>query len=140
MSFPRKGEQMAEGLRRDIADAQANSMVDFFQHPVLLDPDETAMNEIPELAASGHPSVKIFLSFKRFDRNVEAFLKAMRVAAASGSVVWLLELRTQSLTICAVLLCVVLSLVPMLTHSLTLIDLLMSLLLITHTMRKQNKT
>ena len=30
MSFPRKGEQMAEGLRRDIADAQANSMVDFF--------------------------------------------------------------------------------------------------------------
>ncbi|MCS5688729.1 MAG: amidohydrolase family protein, partial [Acidimicrobiales bacterium] len=43
MSFPRKGEQMAEGLHRDIDDAQANSLTDFFQHPVLLDPDETAM-------------------------------------------------------------------------------------------------
>ena len=89
MSFPRKGEQMAEGLHRDIDDAQANSLTDFFQHPVLLDPDETAMAQIPELAASGHPSIKIFLSFKRFDRNVEGFLRAMRVAAAAGSVVLL---------------------------------------------------
>ena len=48
-----------------------------------------ALEEIPELAMAGHPSVKIFLSFKRFDRNVDDFLRAMRVAAQAGSVVLL---------------------------------------------------
>ena len=89
MSFPRKGESMSEGLQRDIEDAQTQSLADFFHHPVLLDPDEEALEEIPDLAAQGHPSVKIFLSFKRFDRNVEGFLKAMRIAAEVGSVVLL---------------------------------------------------
>ena len=89
MSFPRKGESMSEGLQRDIEDAQTQSLADFFQHPVLLDPDQEALEEIPDLAAQGHPSVKIFLSFKRFDRNVEGFLKAMRIAAEVGSVVLL---------------------------------------------------
>ncbi|MCH2627300.1 MAG: amidohydrolase family protein [Acidimicrobiales bacterium] len=89
MSFPRKGESMSEGLQRDIEDAQTQSIADFFHHPVLLDPDQEALEEIPDLAAQGHPSVKIFLSFKRFDRNVEGFLKAMRIAAEVGSVVLL---------------------------------------------------
>ena len=80
---------MSEGLQRDIEDAQTHSIADFFHHPVLLDPDQEALEEIPDLAAQGHPSVKIFLSFKRFDRNVEGFLKAMRIAAEVGSVVLL---------------------------------------------------
>ena len=64
MSFPRKGEQMSEGLKRDVEDGNNNSLTDFFHHPVLLDPDPEALEEIPELAMAGHPSVKIFLSFK----------------------------------------------------------------------------
>ncbi|MFT7599057.1 MAG: dihydropyrimidinase [Acidimicrobiales bacterium] len=89
MSFPRKGEQMIEGMERDLADADANSLADYFQHPVLLDPDETGVEQIAQLTAMGHPSVKIFLSFKRFDRNVDRFLVAMRKAAEVGSVVLL---------------------------------------------------
>lgn len=86
MSFPRKGEQMMEGLERDLADADANSLSDYFQHPVLLEPDEEGIEQIALLAAAGHPSVKIFLSFRRFDRNVDRFLAAMRKAAEVGSV------------------------------------------------------
>ena len=52
MSFPRKGEQMGEGLRRDIEDGRMNSLTDFFHHPVLLDPDEDALKELPELAVA----------------------------------------------------------------------------------------
>jgi|TARA_B100000405_G_scaffold293326_1_gene245502 dihydropyrimidinase len=89
MSFPRKGETMSQGLDRDIEDSNTNSLTDFFHHPVLLDPDAAALEEIPELAVSGHPSIKIFLSFKRFDRNVDDFLRAMRVAAQADSVVLL---------------------------------------------------
>ena len=87
MSFPRQGETMSQGLDRDIADGRENSLVDFFHHPVLLDPDADAVEEISRLAQGGHPSIKVFLSFRRFDRNVDAFLRAMRAAAEVGSVV-----------------------------------------------------
>ena len=87
MSFPRTGEQMAEGLERDLADADSNAIVDYFQHPVLLKPDGEGIDQIAELAAAGHPSIKVFLSFRRFDRNVDGYLNAMKAAAEAGSVV-----------------------------------------------------
>lgn len=87
MSFPRKGEQMREGLARDVADAEANAIVDWFQHAVLLTPDADGVRQVSELAAEGHPSIKIFLSFHRFDRHVTGYLDAMRAAAEAGSVV-----------------------------------------------------
>ena len=89
MSFARKGEQMIVGMERDMADAAANSIADYFQHPVLLNPDKTGIDQIAELTAMGHPSVKIFLSFRRFDRDVSGFLRAMSQAADVGSVVLL---------------------------------------------------
>ncbi len=87
MSFPRAGEQMRDGLARDIADAEANAIVDWFQHPVLLTPDDAGIAQVGELAAEGHPSIKIFLSFHRFDRHVTGYLQAMTAAAKAGSVV-----------------------------------------------------
>lgn len=87
MSFPRAGEQMAAGLARDLAEAEAGAVIDYFQHPVLMDPDEIGVAQIAELAAAGHPSVKIFLSFRRFDRHLDGYLRAMTAAARAGSVV-----------------------------------------------------
>ena len=87
MSFPRRGESMADGLARDVADAEANAVVDHFYHPVLLDPSDTEVDSVADLAAAGHPSIKVFLSFRRFDRNVDGYLRAMTAAAAAGSVV-----------------------------------------------------
>ncbi len=87
MSFPREGEQMVAGLERDLADADASAVVDYFQHPVLLDPSDDGIDQIEALAAAGHPSIKIFLSFRRFDRHVDGYLRAMSAAAAAGTVV-----------------------------------------------------
>ncbi len=87
MSFPRKGEQIMAGLERDMADAGANAIVDYFQHPVLLDPGDDGIEQIEAAAAAGHPSIKIFLSFRRFDRNVDGYLQAMSAAADAGVVV-----------------------------------------------------
>lgn len=87
MSFPRQGEQMRDGVARDVDDAEANAIVDWFQHPVLLTPDDDGIAQVRELAADGHPSIKIFMSFHRFDRNVTGYLKAMQAAAEVGSVV-----------------------------------------------------
>jgi dihydropyrimidinase len=87
MSFPRPGEEMAAGIERDGAEAAAASLTDYFFHPVLMDPSDEAAAQIGALAAAGHPSVKIFLSFRRFDRHVDGYLRAMRAAAEAGSVV-----------------------------------------------------
>jgi dihydropyrimidinase len=91
MSFPHGSgsgmQTMAEGLERDLADAEANAVIDHFQHPVLMTPDDAGVAEIEALAEAGHTSIKVFLSFRRFDRHVDGFLRAMRAAAASGSVV-----------------------------------------------------
>lgn len=87
MSFPHGGESMAAGLARDLADAEANAIVDHFHHPVLLDPSPDGVDEVAALAADGHPSIKVFLSFRRFDRHLDGYLSAMTAAAAAGSVV-----------------------------------------------------
>jgi dihydropyrimidinase len=87
MSFPQPGEQMKAGLERDNADAAANAIVDYFQHTVLLTPDDEGIAQIEELAAAGHPSIKIFMSFRRFDRHLDGYLRAMQAAAAAGTVV-----------------------------------------------------
>jgi len=87
MSFPQPGEQMKAGLERDNADADANAIVDYFQHPVLLTPDDEGVSQIHELAEAGHPSIKIFMSFRRFDRYLDGYLRAMQAAADAGSVV-----------------------------------------------------
>jgi dihydropyrimidinase len=89
MSFPHGDQQMADGLARDLADAEAHSLTDFFLHPVLMSPDEAGVEQVGELAGAGHPSVKIFLSFRRFDRHLDGFLAAMKRAAEAGSVVLL---------------------------------------------------
>jgi len=87
MSFPQPGEQMAAGLARDNADADANAIVDYFQHAVLLVPDDEGVAQIEALASQGHRSIKIFMSFRRFDRHLDGYLRAMQAAAEVGSVV-----------------------------------------------------
>jgi dihydropyrimidinase len=87
MSFPQPGEQMKAGLERDNADAAANAIVDYFQHTVLLNPDDEGISQIEELAAAGNTSIKIFMSFRRFDRHLDGFLRAMQAAEQAGSVV-----------------------------------------------------
>ncbi len=87
MAFPHGGQPMADGVARDAADAEANAVVDWFLHPVLMNPEPSEVASIETLAAAGHTSIKVFLSFRRFDRNVDGYLRAMQAAAAAGTVV-----------------------------------------------------
>jgi len=87
MSFPRADEQMMAGLERDLVDAEANALVDYFMHPVLMDPSDEGIRQIEPLAATGHPSIKIFMSFRRFDRHADRYLRAMRAARDAGAMV-----------------------------------------------------
>src|SRR3954469_22880426 len=86
ITFPFPGTTMADALDRDEAEASRLAVADFFLHPVLRDPTEENLAQIPDLVAAGHPSIKIFLSFPRFDRTVDRSLDAMRRCGAAGGI------------------------------------------------------
>ncbi len=86
ISFPEAGETLAEVVERDRAEAEAEALADFFLHPVLMEPDAANLDAIEALHRAGHTSIKVFLSFRRFDRNVPAYLEAMRRVAKAGGV------------------------------------------------------
>jgi len=85
MTFQRRGERLREALARDLAAARRDAAVDYVLHPVLTDPTDEAIAEIPALAAEGHTSLKLFMVFDHFDAQVDAFVRAMRTAAGCGA-------------------------------------------------------
>lgn len=84
MSHPGSGESVADAIARDLALGSSTSRCDFFLHPVLMNPVPDELDALEVLVRNGHPSVKIFLSFRRFDHNVEGYLEAMRRVGAAG--------------------------------------------------------
>ncbi|HYN87971.1 MAG TPA: amidohydrolase family protein, partial [Ardenticatenaceae bacterium] len=61
----------------------------YILHPILTDPTGESLAQIPELAAEGHTSLKIFLVIDDFDARVDDYLHAMRLAARSGTLTML---------------------------------------------------
>ncbi len=86
ISFPERGETLADAIHRDDAEAGQLATADYFLHPVLMEPDSANLAAIAPLHRDGHTSVKIVLSFRRFDRNVVEYLDAMRRVAAAGGI------------------------------------------------------
>ena len=89
MSHPGRGEGMAEALERDGADGEANARCDFVLHPILMDPSGSEIASLGDLHAAGHTSLKVFLSFRRFDGAVRGYLDALRRAAELGTLAML---------------------------------------------------
>ncbi len=86
ITFPYPGTTMAGALERDDNVARATALTDYFLHPVLRDTNDDNIAEIEGLIDAGHSSIKIFLSFRRFDRNVEQYLDAMRRCGRAGGI------------------------------------------------------
>jgi dihydropyrimidinase len=86
ITFPYPGTTMASALERDDALARATALTDYFLHPVLRDSNDDNIAEIEGLIDAGHSSIKIFLSFRRFDRNVEHYVEAMRRCGLAGGI------------------------------------------------------
>lgn len=86
ISFPGHNETLADAVAHDRAEADRMVLTDYFLHPVLMNPDDSNLATIGPLHAEGHTSIKLFLSFRRFDRHVPEYLAAMRRVAAAGGV------------------------------------------------------
>ncbi len=86
MSFPERDQSLVDAITRDDAEAQELSIADYFLHPVLTYPSEENLADITTLHSQGHTSIKIFLSFRGFDRHVPEFLEAMRIVKKAGGI------------------------------------------------------
>lgn len=86
MSFPESDETIADGIARDVAEAQSLSIIDFFMHPVLLRPTERNLESIAPLHEASHTSLKFFMSYGNFDRKLPDFLEAMKIVRDAGGI------------------------------------------------------
>src|SRR5512141_1723931 len=51
MTFQRPGETLRDALARDMAAAQRDAAIDYILHPILTEPNDTSLAQIPGLAA-----------------------------------------------------------------------------------------
>ena len=85
MTFALPGESMATAIERDMAGAASEAAADWFLHPVLTPVGDHTVDEIGELAAAGHSSLKVFLSDPRFAPGTPGLADAFAAAGRAGS-------------------------------------------------------
>jgi len=86
MTFAMPGETMTAAIARDMAGARAEAAVDWFLHPVLTGVSDAERAEVGELAASGHTSVKVFLSNPAFAAGTPGLAEVIAAAGRAGSI------------------------------------------------------
>jgi dihydropyrimidinase len=89
MTFARAGERPLEALARESAVAAQSAIADVFLHPVLGEPRQHCLDDIPSLLEHGCGSVKIFLSSPRFDAWVDGYVDAISRAGTAGLITML---------------------------------------------------
>ena len=80
MCFLRPGESMHAGLAREAALIREQALADVILHPVIDDPRQEILDEIPTLVADGHTDIKFFMSMPAYDRDALGYLKATELA------------------------------------------------------------
>ena len=84
MTFPREGQSLRQALARDLEAASGAAAVDYVLHPVLDRPSPEALAELPLLAAAGHTSLKVFMTFSTFETHAAEMIAAIKVAGELG--------------------------------------------------------
>ncbi|MDQ6674488.1 MAG: amidohydrolase family protein [Chloroflexota bacterium] len=85
MTFPANpDEAIFDTLQRDVDTLQQQAIADVFLHPVVINPSDSLLADIPRLLDRGYSSLKFFMPFPGFDMNVGAYLEVVRRAGESG--------------------------------------------------------
>ena len=84
MTFPADGDSLHQSLERDLAAAREQAAVDYVLHPILMNPSEEALAELPDLAAAGHTSLKLFMVAEEFEAQADGMIEAVRIAGRHG--------------------------------------------------------
>jgi dihydropyrimidinase len=85
-------QHVGMSLRKVVADyhdlAERGAMIDYAFHMILADPTPQVLDEeVPELIAAGHGSLKVFMTYDRLKVDDERLLDVLAAARAGGAMV-----------------------------------------------------
>ena len=83
MTFPAEGDTLHQSLDRDLTAASARPRR-LRTAPGPVQPDPEALAELPELAAAGHTSLKLFMVAEEFEAQADGMIEAVRIAGQHG--------------------------------------------------------
>ncbi len=63
------------------------TIADVFVHTTIVNPNDATIAQLPDLAAAGQPSIKVFMPFPFFEDNATGFLNLLNAARDAGVVV-----------------------------------------------------
>ncbi len=78
------GESTIDAMHRSLAEAERNAISDVFFHASLWLPDPARKEVLPELAALGQPSHKVFMTRANFASYRGAFIELLEAARDAG--------------------------------------------------------
>jgi len=84
MTFPAPGETPLDALEREGVTVRQQAIADVFLHPVLEQPSDEALDQIPRLLDNGCNSLKVFTVMQEFESEVTRFVEAIARAGQSG--------------------------------------------------------
>ena len=87
MAFPLDAELPLTTLQREKKTIEAQALADVFVHVTIFDLSNAAIDQLPELASSGQPSVKVFMPYPQFESQVTGFMRLLAAARDAGVVV-----------------------------------------------------
>jgi dihydropyrimidinase len=85
-AFPGPGQGLQDALETWNSRGTGKSVIDYGLHPVIRDPTDEVIAEMPDVVSEGYTSFKIFTtSLGRFDEFAAQYLKAIKQAARLGA-------------------------------------------------------
>ena len=82
-AFQRNGGSLTEAIRTWREKARERAIIDYGFHVAVLDPSESALDEVASAVERGCPSFKVFM-MRRFEARAHDFLKLFARAAQNG--------------------------------------------------------
>jgi dihydropyrimidinase len=82
-----KGMNLAKVVADYHSVAARGAIIDYGFHMIVVDPNETTLEEIPDLVASGHASLKVFMTYDRLKLDDEKLLDVLLVARQCSALV-----------------------------------------------------
>jgi dihydropyrimidinase len=78
------GTPLVEGLQRRLGEAEGQCLIDYGVHVNLREPSMERVRELPAAMAEGCPTVKMFMSYDRYQLPDDVLYRAMQQVAAQG--------------------------------------------------------
>jgi dihydropyrimidinase len=80
-AFQEPGRPLREAAERELAKAEGRAHVDYGAHLVVTDPESARLEDLPELAAHGFTSLKVFTAVEGLALNDRDLLRVLEAAA-----------------------------------------------------------